>query len=82
MSIEDWERLEREKEQIISGEMIVNKWHVLDVESRMEDLDIKLTEEQKKEALQKVSHNHDANYGITWDHIDWAIEDTKDKGVT
>ena len=74
MSIENWERLENNKEQIISGEMVVSSWHVMDVESRMEDLKIELTEDQKKEVLQNVIHNHDCNYGITWDHIDWAIE--------
>lgn len=34
-----------------------------------------LTHEQCVEVLQELDHNHDCNFGITWDHIDVAIHD-------
>ena len=41
-------------------------WHIVDVQSRRPDLN----DEQAREVLKLVERSHDANYGVTWDHID------------
>lgn len=53
---------------------ISNNWYVTDVESKCETMEVTLTEEEKVEVLDRVADSFDANYGITWDSFEYAIE--------
>jgi len=52
-------------------------WHVEDV--LYKDVELypegrRLSPRQCREILQSIKHNHDANYGVTWETIEDAIE--------
>lgn len=52
-------------------------WHVEDVHYKDVDLypeEIRLSSQQYREILQSIKHNHDANFGVTWETIESAIE--------
>lgn len=49
-------------------------WNQDDVLYVAEQMGLTLTNEQIMEVLDYVESNHDANLGISWDTIGWAIE--------
>ena len=49
---------------------LYSAWHIDDVKQQ----DSSLTDEEAREILQSIDHNHDATIGINWDVIDAAIE--------
>ena len=53
---------------------IADDWHIADVDSVCENMEVTLTEEEKEEVLYDVANRFDANYGISWDNFEWAIE--------
>lgn len=53
---------------------ISNDWHVEDVESVCEQMEVTLTEDEKEEVLHSVANSFDANYGIAWDNFEMAIQ--------
>lgn len=53
---------------------ISNDWHVEDVESVCEQMEVTLTEDEKEEVLHSVANSFDANYGIAWDNFEYAIQ--------
>ena len=50
-------------------------WNHEDVRHQAEAMGVTLTDEQVKNVLDHVERKHDANYGISWDTIEWAIDD-------
>lgn len=50
-------------------------WNIIDVFDRAENLEVEITEEQAKQVIINIDRLHDANYGITWDTIDYHIEE-------
>ena len=50
-------------------------WSTQDVLETAKNMDVDITAEEADEVLMTVEHNHDANYGISWDNIEWAIQD-------
>jgi hypothetical protein len=50
-------------------------WCTEDVLHTAEGMGVKLTTAEADDVLLTVEHNHDANYGISWDNIEWAIQD-------
>ena len=54
---------------------ISNDWHIADVDSVCEQMDVTLTEDEKEEVLHIVADSFDANYGLAWDNFEWAIQD-------
>ena len=53
---------------------ISNDWHVEDVESVCEQMEVTLTEEEMEDVLHNVANSFDANYGIAWDNFEMAIQ--------
>jgi len=53
---------------------ISNDWHVEDVESVCEQMEVTLTEEEMEDVLHNVANSFDANYGIAWDNFEYAIQ--------
>lgn len=53
---------------------ISNDWHIQDVDSVCEQMDVTLTEDEKEEVLLIVADGFDANYGIAWDNFEYAIQ--------
>jgi len=45
-------------------------WSIEDVKEIRPDL----TEDQAWTVLQQCERQHDCNFGITWEHIDWVAE--------
>lgn len=54
---------------------ISNDWHVEDVESVCEQMEVTLTEDEMEDVLHIVANSFDANYGIAWDNFEFAIQD-------
>jgi uncharacterized protein YpuA (DUF1002 family) len=50
------------------------KWGDDDVRHQASQMGVTLTDEQIINVLNLVKNNHDADYGVTWDTIEWAIE--------
>jgi hypothetical protein len=50
-------------------------WCTEDVLDTAKQMEVKLTEEEANDVLFTIEANHDANFGITWDNIEWAIQD-------
>ena len=50
-------------------------WCTEDVLETAKEMGVKLTTEEADDVLLTVEHNHDANHGISWDTIQWAIHD-------
>jgi len=75
MSIENWEHIEKYKKQIIDGEAISSIWVIDDIKQLSEQMGKPLTHDQQIEALANVEHNFDANEGINWDSLEYAIEE-------
>ena len=53
---------------------ISNDWHIQDVDSVCEQMDVTLTEDEKEQVLRVVADGFDANYGIAWDNFEYAID--------
>lgn len=53
-------------------------WHVDDISLRAEDIGEILTRDEALDALEFCIDNHDANIGINWDSIDFAINEILD----
>ena len=70
----EWEHIEKYKEQIIAGEAIVSIWVIDDVKHMAEQMGKTLTHDQQIEALGDVEHNFDASHGISWDSLEYAID--------
>ena len=54
-------------------------WCTEDVLLTAKNMKVELTEDEANDVLGTVEHNHDANYGISWDNIEWAIGDLVDQ---
>ena len=52
---------------------ISNDWHIEDVEMMCEQMEVTLTEDEMEDVLHTVANSFDANYGITWDSFEYAI---------
>ena len=50
-------------------------WSWIDVQGRAERREVEITEEQAKEIIRTIHGEHDCNYGITWDTIDYHIDE-------
>lgn len=75
MSLRDWEHLKNYKDAIIDGTAIALVWQADDVEMRAEERDIELTPEQVGDILHLLDHKHDASLGVSWDTIDYYIDE-------
>ena len=53
---------------------ISNDWHIEDVEMMCEQMEVTLTEDEMEDVLHRVANSFDANYGITWDSFEYAID--------
>jgi hypothetical protein len=51
-----------------------NDWHIEDVKMMCEQMEVTLTEDEMEDVLHTVANSFDANYGITWDSFEYAIE--------
>ena len=56
------------------GLTLTTEWWLEDVLS----LDDSLSEEQAKEVLRMVDENHDANFGVNWDVLQFWIDELKE----
>ncbi len=52
-------------------------WQPADIEHKAEEMGIDITEDEVGDVLSSLDSNADCNYGITWDHIESAIQDIK-----
>jgi hypothetical protein len=50
-------------------------WCADDVMHRASQMEVKITQREAEEIIDSVAHNHDATIGVSWDTIEWAIED-------
>ena len=75
----EWEHIEKYKEKIIAGEAIASIWVIDDVEHMAKQMGRTLSHDQQIEALEIVENNFDANIGINWDSIFYAIDEIKEE---
>lgn len=50
-------------------------WYIQDVESVCDRMEVTLTHDEMVDVLRIVADSADANYGISWDSFEYAIED-------
>jgi len=63
----------------IEGHVAVAIWSREDVIGRAKEKGITLTDKETDEILDDIDRHHDATLGITWDTIDCAIDDWKER---
>jgi len=56
------------------GNEIAIRWHIEDIVERAKDRGIVVLEKDARTILQRLDHNHDCYYGITWEMIDCATD--------
>lgn len=49
-------------------------WTQDDVLHTANEMGVTLTDQEVRNVLDHIEYNHDANYGISWDTIQFAIE--------
>ena len=52
-------------------------WHSEDIECKAKEMNITLTYDEISEVINLIEHNHDANIGVNWDGIEFAINKIK-----
>lgn len=57
---------------------VVIQWHIEDVEAVLENRGVTLTDDEIEDVLHSVANSHDANYGITWEHLECAVDNILD----
>ena len=58
-------------------------WLDDDVHSKAAESNLVVSDELAAEILEMLEDNHDANYGVTWDHIDAALDSNRQhEGLT
>ena len=57
-------------------------WSTQDVLQTAKNMNVELTSEEADDVLMTVEHNHDANHGISWDTIEWAVSDLVNSKTT
>ena len=50
-------------------------WNVDDVKTQAKNMKIKLNKKECREVLDQVLEGHDANYGISWQSLEYSIND-------
>lgn len=62
--------------KIEAGDAIAIIWSIEDVYACAEERERgTLTQEEARKVLKDVEANHDCTYGVSWESIDYAIED-------
>lgn len=51
------------------------KWSVEDFQDKAKEIGYTITEEQAQEALEAMIHHHDCQYGITWNNVEYYVQD-------
>ena len=65
----------------LNGDQIAIRWCFEDIISRAEEMvecgrnETIPTEDEARDILKAMEHNHDCNYGITWDTIDYHLDE-------
>jgi hypothetical protein len=57
-------------------------WCADDVRSRAEEMEIDITDEQVDDVLSYVDNKQDCSLGITWDTLDFWIQEVTDPPTT
>lgn len=52
-------------------------WHIDDVLWRAKDQGVKITRKEASQVLELMLRKHDANMGISWETIDFWIDEVK-----
>jgi len=63
------------QDKVKDAEEYVCGWSKDDVLDKASDMSVKITEDEAVEILDHIADNFDANHGVFWDTIEWAIED-------
>lgn len=50
------------------------EWMIDDVLGTAKDKGIKISKSRARDIIDKMESNHDASLGITWDTIDWFLD--------
>lgn len=60
---------------IVKEDSIAIIWNIYDVFSQAEDRGIECSNKEARGILQLMDRKHDANNGITWDTIDYHLDE-------
>jgi hypothetical protein len=70
-AVNDIDRITSIEEQDLTKIKIV--WTLSDVLDIAAEMDFEITDEQGCEILLNIEHNHDCNYGVTWDTLKYWV---------
>ena len=63
------------QDKVKDAEQFYCGWCADDVLDKASDMSVKITEDEAVEILDHIEHNFDASLGVSWDTIEWAIDD-------
>ena len=63
------------QDKLKQHEQTVCGWCKEDILHMAKDMPVSITEVEAEEILGSIEHNFDASLGVSWDTIEWAIED-------
>lgn len=69
------EQIESAKKILEQAGFIMVFWTIEDVMYRAKDIKKKITRKQAMEIVGNISRTHDCNYGITWETLDYHINE-------
>lgn len=63
------------QDKLKDAEQFYCGWCADDVMHRASEMEVKITQSEAEEIIDSVENNFDASLGVSWDTIEWAIED-------
>lgn len=63
------------QDKLKDAEQFYCGWCADDVKHRASEMDVKITAEEADEIIHHVESAFDASIGVSWDTIEWAIDD-------
>ena len=63
------------QDKVKDAEQFYCGWCADDVMHKAKEMEAEITQREAEEIIDSIEHNFDASLGVTWDTIEWAIDD-------
>lgn len=75
MSKSDWKHIRSYKNEFIEGTAVAIIWSIDDIFTGAQNKGMKITTSEAIDVLTRLYEKHDATLGISWDTIDFLLDD-------